>query len=177
MAAALLAKHWKWAAIGVLALLLTLAWHSRNEWKDTARSWKSAQQAQEQAYKAAQSAARVKAEAKRKEEQATYLALAERVDNAEQEVAGLRAAADRFARANSVRRPKASGSAAGGTGGAGAGGAAKVDNGPGDAAEVAVPRADFDNLVNLAIRAKQNHDWGETLLASGLAVKAEGTTP
>lgn len=166
-------RYWKYAAIGVLAILLAFAWHRGNSWKETAGVWHTAFDTQKSAYEAAQSAARAQAEAQVVKDHSRYETLAERADNAEKEISGLRAAADRYARANRVRRPQASGGAAGGTSGTGAGDSAQGGDGAGAPTDVVVSRPDFDQLVGNTIRLKQVHDWGDTLVAEGLAVKAE----
>lgn len=171
---AFLLRYWRYAVMGILALALAFTWHSRNSWKDEAGQWHSAYDAQKSAYIAVQAAARAKAEAQKVKDESRYQALAERADNAEQEISEIRAAAERYARANSVHaRAKASHGAAGGAGSSGAGGAAASGNGPGDDASVVVERADFDVLVENTIKLKQVHDWGNDLLAEGLAVKGE----
>lgn len=168
------ARYWKYAAIGVLAILLALAWHSRNSWKETAGVWRAAFDTQKSAYEAAQSAARAKAEAQVVKDRSRYETLAERADNAEKEIAGLRSAADRYARTHRVRSQAGSATrSAGGTSGASAGNTAQGGDGAGADTDVVVSRPDFDQLVENTIRLKQVHDWGESLVAEGLAVKAE----
>lgn len=168
------ARYWKYGIMAALAIALVVCWNRWGAWKDTAYTWKAAAKAQEQSYIAAQEAAKVKAIAKVKEDRATYQALAERIDDNEQELTSLRAAADRYARANRVRsQARTAGGSAGGVPAASKGSSAESGDGPGDAAQVALDRADFDNLVDLAIRMKHVHDHGDELIAAGLAEKVE----
>jgi hypothetical protein len=166
-----------------LALVAALSWHKWGAWKqeaadwrEAAAAWRNAFDAQKASYVAAQAAARARAEAKKAQEAATYRTLAERADYAEQEIARYRALADRYARANRLRKP-GTGAAAGAAGGAdraGAGAAAQGAERSGDDAAVVVERADFDALVENTIRLKRAHDWGEALVAEGLAARPEG---
>lgn len=178
--ASFVGKHWRYFAMGVLLLALAFAWNSRNSWKEdshrwqqTAGAWRKAFDSQKSAYQAAQAAARAKAEAQRVKDESRYQMLAERADNVDQEMANLRRAAGSYARLNSVRRTGAAKGDSGRTGATGAGSAAEGGDGTGDTTEVAVSRADFDTLVEHSIRLKQVHDWGESLVAAGLATKAE----
>lgn len=169
------ARYWKWAVIGVLAIALALAWHSRSNWRDTARTWKLAFQAQEQAYKAAQSAAKVKLEAQRKVLKNDYDIIAERADHANRQVSDLLAASQQFARANRVpRKAAAPVGAAGGTAAAGQGDGASGDQRPGDDA-VVVPLDDFNVLVANQGRLIKAHEWFKELEAKGLAEAAPET--
>lgn len=124
-------------------------------------------------YENAQAAAQALAEAEKAKDAAQYQTIAERTDNA-QEAAQRRAAANRYAIANRVRKGTAAAQgAASGASGAGAGGAAKGGDGAGADAGVVVSRTDFDTLVENTIRLKQVHQWGNSLIDAGLAVKAE----
>lgn len=167
-----LARHWKLIAIGVaIAILIGRGDYyriDRNHWRAVA----GVLRIDLDSIKNAQAAATQIAEAKMRAEQAQFSELAERADNAERQISGLRAAADRYANANRVRS-KAAGGASGRTSGASAGEAAQSGDGPGGDASVAVSRADFDTLVEHSIRLKQVHEWGDSLVAAGLAVKAE----
>jgi hypothetical protein len=167
---ALLARYWKYAAMGVLAIALALAWHSRDTWRDAAHTWKNAFAAQKQAYEAAQSAAAVKLAAQRKELKTDYDTIAERADHAETKVNDLLAASDRFARANRVSR-KASVGASGGPSASGQGDSAAGDLGPGGDT-ILVPVGDFDTLVRNTGRLIKANDWFKELESRGLAEAA-----
>ncbi len=177
--ASFVGKHWRYFAMGVLLLTLALAWNSRNAWKEdshrwqqTAGAWRKAFDSQKSAYQAAQAAARVKAEAQRVKDESRYQMLAERADNADEQIMELRASSKRFAELNSVRRTRAAKGGAGRAGAAGAGGAAEGDNGPGGDS-VVVPLKDFNVLVDNTDRILRVHNFGNELIAAGLAVKAE----
>jgi len=163
-----LARHWKLIGIGlVLAILIGRGDYyriDRNHWRTVA----GVLRIDLDSIKSAQAAATMIAEAKKREEQAQFSELAERADNAERQISGLRAAADRYANANRVRS-KAAGGASGRTSGASAGEAAQSGDGPGGDASVVISRPDFDQLVENTARLKRVHDWGEELKVKGLA--------
>lgn len=182
-ALAFLRGYWRLIVIAALAVALVLAWNSRNGWKkaagswrETAGTWQTAFDTQKAGFEAMQSAARVRAEAARIETESRFRTLAERADHADTEIADLRAAAARFARANHADGLRARAGTdqadAGGTAAATEAGTASGDNRSGDDA-VVVPRGDFDALVENTIRLKQAHDWGEGLITEGLAAKLE----
>lgn len=163
-------------------LALAVALWSRGSWKaeagrwrETAGVWKTAHQTQKLAYQSAQAAARAKAEAQKAKDEVRYRELAERADYADQQIANLRAASQRYAQSHSLRNVKArlAAGAAGRPGAAGESGAAARGDGPGDTA-VVLERTDFDKLVVLAERAVKTHEWGEALIADGKAVALEG---
>lgn len=120
---------------------------------------------------AAQMAAQRIAEAKRDQEQATFTRLAERADNAERQIASLRDAADRYARANRVRT-QAPRRPPGEPGGAGETRPTEGVDGPG-ADAVVLARPDYDVLVSNTERLVRSHAWAEDLIDNGLAVKSE----
>ncbi len=163
-------RHWKPIVAGLIALTLIIRGDyyriDRNHWRSVAQVLRI----DLDAIKSAQSAATQLAEARKREEQAQFSQLAERADNAEHTNARLRAAAARYAAAHRVRT-QAPRSASGGASGAGASGAAESDQRPGGDAGVVVSRTDFDTLVGNTIKLKAAHDWGEDLVAAGLAVK------
>lgn len=170
LALAFLGRHWKLALTGfiVFSLSITATYYrlDRNHWRSVA----GVLRLDLDAIKDAQATATALAEAKKREEQATFNQLAERADNATRQITGMRAAAGRYASTHRVRG-KAPGGASGGTGGASAGEAATGGDGPGSDASVALSRADFDQLVGNTIRLKQVHDFGNDLIAAGLAEK------
>ena len=178
---AFLRSHWRLLAVAILLAALAFAWNSRSGWKqaagswrETAVSWRTAFATQKAAFAAAEAAARAKAEAQKIRTESRFRTLAERADHADEEIADLRAAAARFAGANRLRAPaRAAEAGAGRTAAAAQGDAAPSDRRSGDDA-IVVPRGDFDVLVENTIRLKQAHDWGESLIAEGLATKPEG---
>lgn len=178
MAWPLFARHWRLIGSAlVLAALIAATLHYRHDarsWREVATTWRTAFHSQKAAYVSAQAAARDKAEAQRVREQSRFDTLAERADNADQEIADLRAAADRFARSNSLRtRTAAAQGAAGRAGGERQGDAAAGGDRSGSDADVVVPRADFDVLVNNTARLIKVNQWGDDLIAEGLAQKAD----
>lgn len=164
----LLKRRWK-LALSALAIAILIGRGDyyridRNHWRAVA----GVLRLDLDAIKDAQATATALAEAKKREEQATFNQLAERADNATHQITGMRAAAGRYASTNRVRA-KAPEGRPGGTSGASAGEAATGDNGPGADASVVVSRTDFDQLVGNTIRLKQVHDFGNDLIAAGLA--------
>lgn len=164
-----------------LALYAALATHKWSHWKEIAGVLRidleevRQLRAQDRAnYENAQAAAQALAEAKKAKDAAQYQTIAGRSDNAE-EASQRRAAANRYAAANRVRKqgPAASTGAASAASGAGEGSAAENADRSRPDSDVAIPRADFDALVENTIRLKQVHAWGEDLIAAGLATKAE----
>lgn len=167
-----LKRRWKPILLGVIALALIARGDiyriDRNHWRQIA----GVLRLDLDAIKSAQESARQLAEAKKRADQSQYDQLAERADNAERKNTDLRRAADRYAAANRVRQ-KTVGSAASGPGGASASEAASGGNGPGSDASVVVSRTDFDTLVGNTIRLKRVHDFGNDLMAAGLAEKSQ----
>lgn len=161
------------------------AWQeAADAWRGTAReekkartAWQGAFEGQKQSYRSAQETAKRIALEEKQRDLRNYRTIAERADNADQELARYRALAERYARANRLRGQGA-GTArrdAGATDPAGAGNPATSGDGPGGASDVVVSRADFDTLVDSAIRLKAVNKWGDDLLAQGLAVRAKDT--
>lgn len=183
MIAALALRHWK-LLLGGLAIVLLLGSTTyyridRDHWRKIAGvlriDLEQVRQLRKQDranYENAQAAAQALAEAEKAKDAAQYQTIAERTDNA-QEAAQRRAAANRYAVAHRVRKGTTTApSAAGGASGASAGSVAASDNDSrGDA--VLVERRDFDQLVTNTIRLKAAHDWGNSLIDAGLAVKAD----
>ena len=163
-------RHWKPILAGLIALTLIIRGDyyriDRNHWRSVAQVLRI----DLDAIKAAQSAATQLAEARKREEQAQFSQLAERADNAEHTNARLRAAAARYAAAHRVRTQAAQGGSSG-TDRTGAREAAESGDGPGGDAGVVVSRTDFDTLVSNTVRLKAVHDWGDDLVAAGLAEK------
>lgn len=184
MIAALALRHWK-LLLGGLAIVLLLGSTTyyridRDHWRKIAGvlriDLEQVRQLRKQDranYENAQAAAQALAEAEKAKDAAQYQTIAERTDNA-QEAAQRRAAANRYAVTHRVRKgTTAAPGAASGASGTGASSAAQGGDGAGSDADVVVSRTDFDTLVGNTIRLKQVHDWGDTLVAEGLAVKAE----
>lgn len=163
-------RHWKPILAGLIALTLIIRGDyyriDRNHWRSVAQVLRI----DLDAIKAAQESAARLAEAKKRQEQAVYSQLAERADHAERQADRYRTAAARYASTHRVRA-EAPRSASSGTSGAGTPGAAESDQRSGGDAGVVVSRTDFDTLVGNTIRLKAAHDWGEDLVAAGLAVK------
>lgn len=159
------------------------AWEeAAGEWKTTAgkekkarTAWQVAFSNQKANYRAAQRTARKLALEDKQRDLRSYKAYQERVDNAEQELTHYRALAERYARANRVRKPSAgtAGGNAGATGPASAGDLASGDNRSGGATDVVISRPDFDTLVDNSIRLKSANKWGNDLVAAGLATKVD----
>jgi hypothetical protein len=173
---------WRGGAAVAIALALALTLWSRaswkeeaGKWKETAGIWRTAFDTQKSAYQSAQAAARAKAEAQKAKDEVRYRELAERADHADQQIANLRAASQRYAQSNSLRNVKAriASGAGGRSGAAGESGAASGSNRSGADTDVVVPRADFDKLVDNTIRLKQVNEWGQSLIADGKAVALE----
>lgn len=169
---------WRGGVAVAIALALALTLWSRASWKEEAGKWKKtagvwemAFNTQKSAYQSAQSAARVKAEAQKAKDEVRYRELAERADYADQQIANLRAASQRYAQSHSLRNVKARAAdgAARRAGAGGESGAASGGDGPSDTA-VVLERTDFDKLVVLAERAVKTHGWGENLIRDGKAV-------
>lgn len=130
-----------------------------------------ARQTDREAYAAAQvEAQRLAVEAKAKTE-AQYADLARRADNAENETAGLRSAAGRFAAARSLSgacEPAAAGGASSQTPAAPEGGPAPDRDGP-RAYAVVLTRPEYDQLIDNSIRLDRVRQWGESLIKADLA--------
>ena len=173
---------WRGGLALVVMLALAAALWSRSSWKaeagrwqETAGVWKMAQQAQELAYKSAQSAARAKAEAQKAKDEVRYRELAERADHADQQIANLRAASQRYAQRNSLQNVKAriTSGTGGRPGAAGESGVASGSDGLRPDA-VVVSAEDFNTLVDNSERLIKVRNWGQSLIADGKAVALEG---
>lgn len=162
-AAIALFKRYRWL-IAVAPLALALAWQSwqAHRWHkatDKARAAIVALQAASDANKAAAIAqveaqrAKFAVEAKENERVET---------NLRRDLGALAADyADRMRAGQVCRRAAAT---------PGQGEAAPVDNGPGEGA-VILERADFDTLIENTVRLKAAHEWGDSLIAQGVAEK------
>lgn len=131
-----------------------------------------ARQTDREAYAAAQvEAQRLAAEAKAKTE-AQYADLARRADNAENETAGLRSTAGRFAAARSLSgacKPAAAGGASSQAPAAPEGGPSPDRDGP-RAYAVVLTRPEYDQLIDNSIRLDRVRQWGESLIKADLAL-------
>lgn len=173
---------WRGGLALVVMLALAAALWSRSSWKaeagrwqETAGVWKMAHQAQKLAYQSAQAAARAKAEAQKAKDEVRYRELAERADHADQQIANLRAASQRYAQSNSLRNVKAriTSGTGGRPGAAGESGAASGRDGLRPDA-VVVSAEDFNTLVDNSERLIKVRNWGQSLIADGKAVALEG---
>lgn len=158
----------RWLHYGVLLLALALAWLRGDAWEAAAGRWKNAHAAQESAMVASQQAAKAKAVAARLAAENQSAALARRADHADETIAQLRSAADRFAAARRLRTPPAGG-APGGPRAAGEGDPAPDRDGPG-ADAVVLTRPEYDDFVASALRLERVRRWGQSLIAEGLAL-------
>lgn len=173
---------WRGGLALVVMLALAAALWSRaswkeeaGKWKETAGIWRTAFDTQKSAYQSAQAAARAKAEAQKAKDEVRYRELAERADHADQQIANLRAASQRYAQSNSLRNVKAriASGAGGRPGAAGESGAASGSDGPRPDA-VVVSAEDFNTLVDNSERLIKVRNWGQSLIADGKAVALEG---
>lgn len=165
---ALTSKIFGGAAIA-LALVAGVQTIRANHYEHSRDEWKQAHAAQKAAYEAAQDAARAKAIAAKIEQETRYADLA-RQSRQSARAADFRRDARRFADAQRVRTKAVEG-AAGGTASPGEDSPAPVDNGPGDRSEYVWLRRDqFDAFVENTDRLIQVKEWGDRLIADGLAV-------
>ena len=167
--AALVAKVLGGLSLGLaLALAFTVIW-GRAGWR-TAESYQLAHRLQKEAYQSAQAAARNKALAQRIRTENRYAELSRQADYAENQVADLRAAADRFGRL----RAQAARGAPGGTLAAAPGNPAQDRDRPGENAlaspGILLTKPEYDELVANTLRLERVRRWGETLIQGGLAL-------
>lgn len=160
----------------IAAIALALLWARGTHYRNDRDAWKSAFAAQKAAMVAAQQEAQAKAIAAKLATENKYAQIAQEADNDRQDV--LRALAADYSRR---MRTKAVADTRGGTVAPGEGNTAPRDNGSGEAAEyVAVRPDDYDTLIENTLRLKQAHEWGERLIAEGLAkepVDVEAVNP
>ena len=166
---ALVAKVLGGLSLGLaLALAFTVIW-GRAGWR-TAESYQLAHRLQKEAYQSAQSAARNKALAQRIRTENRYAELSRQADYAENQVADLRAAADRFGRL----RAQAARGASGGTPAAAPRDPAQDRDRPGENAlaepGILLTKPEYDELVTNTLRLERVRRWGETLIQDGLAL-------
>lgn len=131
-----------------------------------------ARRADQDAYRAAQAEAQRLAEEAKAKTEAKFADLARKADNAENETAGLRAAAGRFAAARSLSgacKPAAAGGASGQAPAVPEGGPAPYRDGPG-ADAVVLTRPEYDQLVENSLRLDRVRQWGESLIKADLAL-------
>lgn len=121
------------------------------------------------ALKDASAAAGKKAEAQRITTENRYAQAARRADNAENQNANLRDAADRFAAARSLRGVSAGASC--GPAAPAPGDPAGDRDGPGDDA-VVLTRPEYDQFVANTLRLEDVRQWGEALITDSLALPA-----
>lgn len=160
----------KWLGIG-LAFALLGTWAMRVD--HLRAQHKAAHAATITKYRDAQARATDIALAARLADEFRTRQLAERTDDAHDQlqVAG-RDAVARYAAAHRV--PRCLASPTSGTNTAALSGDPAIDPGPGDAADmVAVSRPDLDQLTEAALRAATAQRWAQSLIDSGLAVPVE----
>ena len=167
--ATLVAKVLGGLSLGLaLALAFTVVW-GRAGWR-TAESYQLAHRLQKEAYQSAQAAARNKALAQRIRTENRYAELSRQADYAENQVADLRAAADRFGRL----RAQAARGAPGRSLATAPGYPAQDRDRPGENAlaepGVLLTKPEYDELVANTLRLERVRRWGETLIQDGLAL-------
>lgn len=167
--AALVAKVLGGLSLGLaLALAASVIWGQAG-WR-TAESYKLAHRLQKEAYQSAQAAARNKALAQRIRTENRYAELSRQADYAENQVADLRAAADRFGRL----RAQAARGAPGRSLATAPGYPAQDRDRPGENAlaepGVLLTKPEYDELVANTLRLERVRRWGETLIQGGLAL-------
>jgi hypothetical protein len=166
-----------YAALGTfLALVLLIAWGRHgytlaDQWRDRSALEAANHRHTKANYRAAQLVATARAEAARIETERRSTALAKEADHANEEAALWADRARRYADAGGMRAQAGtcSDGAPGRAGAAGQADPAARGDGPG---AVTLSRADFDTLTANTDRLIRVHDWGERLIAEGLAVKA-----
>lgn len=167
-----LAKDYPWqAACVLLALCAWWQWNRANDWHDRASAEVRAHKATKDDYRAAQAKAQAEYDKALGAWHARSDQLAQEADDANDEADLWRTRAARFADGGGLRSQAGTCAAgnAGKTGDAQADIAERSD-GPGD---VTLSRADFDTLTENTERLIKVHDWGESLIAEGMAVKAK----
>ena len=160
----------KWLGIG-LAFALLAGWAMRVD--HLRAQHKAAHAATIKNYRDAQALAKDVALAARLADEFRTRQLAERTDDANDQlqVAG-RDAVARYAAAHRV--PRCVASAAGQTSPAALPGNPAINSGAGEVADmVAVSRADLDDLSKGALRAATAREWAQSLIDRGLAVSVE----
>lgn len=167
--AALVAKVLGGLALGLaLALAFTVVW-GRAGWR-TAESYQLAHRLQKEAYQSAQAAARNKELAQRIRTENRYAELSRQADYAENQVADLRAAADRFGRLRAGAARCTPGRSL-----ATAPGYPATDRDRPSENALADPgilltKPEYDELVANTLRLERVRRWGETLIQDGLAL-------
>lgn len=151
-----------------LALALCFMW-GRAGWRD-AHSYELALDMQQKAMTAAQAAAQARAvTAKIKAENETA-DLARKADNAEDQIAGLRAAAEHFRDARRVHgSTEGAGCSPSGSASPSPVGPAPDRDGPGEDA-VVLTRPEYQDLVDNSLRLEQVRLWGESLIVAKRAI-------
>lgn len=154
-----------------LALLLALAvsfmW-GKAGWRE-AHSYQTALEMQQQAMKAAQAAAQAREVAAHIRAEIETAELARKADHAEDQVAGLRAAAVRLGDARSVRWTKEAGGSCVPASAPSPVGPAPDRDGPGEDA-VVLTRPEYQDLVDNSLRLEQVRLWGESLIVAKRAI-------
>ena len=162
--AALVAKVLGGLSLGLaLALAFTVIW-GRAGWR-TAESYQLAHRLQKEAYQSAQAAARNKALAQRIRTENRYAELSRQADYAENQVADLRAAADRFGRL----RAGAARGAPGRSPATAPGYPAQDRDRPGTDA-VVLTKPEYEILVENTLRLERVKRWGDALIMEKLAL-------
>lgn len=150
----------------LIALALMFAWGQAG-WRN-AQSYKLALEMQQKAMVAAQAAATAKAVAAKIGAENESAALARKADNAENQVADLRAAAVRFGDARRVWS-KGAGCSPSGPAAPSPIGPAPDRDGPG-ADAVVLTRPEYDQLVTNSLRLEKVRRWGEDNIAAKRAI-------
>jgi hypothetical protein len=158
-----LARPWQAAVIALVCLSAWL-WHG----KGVEHHKLVACQNDRAAMIAAQAKAKADQIAANKAVAQSYQIHAEKADEAyRDELAGIRAASDAYARSHGVRTIYRSAPSAGAS--PAVPDVASGDNGPG-ADSIVVSRADFDIVSQCPARLAKVHEWGDGLIAEGWAV-------
>lgn len=142
-----------------------------DRWETKSIAERDAHRTTKENVRAAQVAAATAAEAARLATEAHSRQLAERADNAEQDLAAARDAAARFADARRLQHDSggAARSPASDTGAASQADAAARGDRPG-ADAVVLTRAEYDQFAGNTLRLEQVRQWGQSLIDAGLAV-------
>lgn len=151
----------------LIALALTFAW-GKAGWRSSA-SYELALDMQKQAMVAAQAAAQARAITAKIAAENESAELARKADNAEDQIAGLRAAAEHFRDARSVRWTKEVGGSCVPASAPSPVGPAPDRDGPGEDA-VVLTRPEYQDLVDNSLRLEQVRLWGESLIVAKRAI-------
>ncbi len=151
----------------LIALALTFAW-GKAGWRSSA-SYELALDVQKKAMVAAQAAAQARAVTAKIAAENESAELARKADNADDQVAELRAAAVRFRDARSVRWARGAGCSPGGAAAPSPVGPTPDRDGPG-ADAVVLTRPEYDQYVENTLRLEKVRLWGEDNIAAKRAI-------